>query len=404
MDLEEKYLILKELVYNILLRLEELEERTTEHRNNIFDSNLRKFHEAYQRLKDISPSHFSEPESLQDTLFDIEKTLNYFSSYLSKFQNSTPSTKLLHYFPHTMKRQRALHTNLQIRLSAFDVSHRRNLLFIAGNEIATGLTYLTVWHARKLIPLKRFIANYDQIYKLLVIEDHNVLISCSKDQSVKVWNLTTSLDCLHSYYNEGIVFSFEWTNKDEIVCCGDFPYLKVWNYKKGFKDRGEQFFLGGYSILAIKYIEDKDWLVASNREDSTVWIVEWSARTISIKLRGFEDNYHITYIAYCPKTVTLILVDLERVATFWNIKDVCYPQLLHSVNKGHIVGVVSNESYQAVLSVKSDRYIEMFEVKNDTKIGSFECFNEAFFSDLMSFSDSMIFTCDYSSGKLVLLC
>ena len=232
-------------------------------------------------------------------------------------------------------------------------------------------------------------AHSDSVNNLLQLKNGN-LVSCSKDKTIKIWDISNLNEIKELYtlkgHNNSVNKVIELQDKSQIISCSFDGKIIFWdlNMKK------DKIIIKGH----IKYIYDiillnKNEFASSSFEEIKVWNIEK-------KEKEYELKGHNGWI-YCLtllKENYMASGSYDRTIIIWNLKDKIQEQKLI----GHTQAIQSIISYNKneIISASWDKSIKIwkeFLINDNEKIIKY-----INYKNLLGHSNEVLCLCDIGNG------
>ena len=209
-----------------------------------------------------------------------------------------------------------------------------------------------------------------QIIRLVYSRLLKKLISCSADNTVKLWNLNgKSLNRYKKYEHPGAVYAVEIMEESQkIIVAGQFPVIYIWNlFDDSYRLIEENF---RAPIFAIKYINYSKSLAVANSQDGSIWIYSLVDLQCKYKLSGHSQEKPIWFLDYYPKEDLLYSAGSDGIVNVWSGKNAKNFALKKKISLGqsNLTEICSACSNEKVIALSSDEN-ESSLVVSDGKAG-----------------------------------
>ena len=168
----------------------------------------------------------------------------------------------------------------------------RSLCLIPKNQIACGCHNgsISVWDLDNSIQVKTFEAHQKPIRNLKLTIDHLKLISCSRENMIKIWNLET-FDCIQTISKgefQGICNLDLTSNGNLLTSSSSDKTVKLWQIETGEILKSIQF---QYEVFCLRTINEN--LIAVGLENGKIIIFDLNKMEIikEISKRNLTDIY-----------------------------------------------------------------------------------------------------------------
>jgi WD40 repeat protein len=269
--------------------------------NNIILENIQVISDkTYLKLNEITVNQINFQKSLE-------------SSLISKYETETKSTKdsfafLLNQLELIQKKENtnfkrisSKHNSENLLKLKNDMISKLYKVFNSVNDIKKHLQnqkfYLT--KTNYLIPYKRNFANNiklgehsNYIYAILQISE-NLVITCSNDNFIKIWDLITK-QCIRSIYNNSHVYCITKLSEELIASGGNDNTIYIWEIKTG---KLTQRLVGHYNFIRFLTKLSNGYL-ASCAGDETIGIWDFKNNVLIQQLDGHRG------IVWCLNELT----------------------------------------------------------------------------------------------------
>ena len=163
--------------------------------------------------------------------------------------------------------------------------------------------------------LRTLVGHTDEILALEVTPDSQLLISGSKDHTIKVWDIATGQEIYTLIGHTGSVLTLVLTSDGKQVISGSADHtIKIWSLETGqeiYTLRGHQ------GIIPTLALSSDGKILYSGSEDKTVKL--WSLETQQ-EIAGFECQQSILSLAVTPDNNKLIACLEDGFLQIWDLK------------------------------------------------------------------------------------
>ena len=229
--------------------------------------------------------------------------------------------------------------------------------------------------------------HHDDVYSVISLES-NKLISCSKDKTIKIWNLETG-QCLKTLTEHSLPVNTIFLLANHKLASGSSDKtVKIWNLDTYLCD----ITLEDYNSPVFSLVEYKDYLFGGLENGD---IVIWDLQTYEY-VNTLKKHTYRTFWLLILSNGNLASASLDHTIKIWNIDNMDDPVLLQTIND-HTDQVYCLKSLKNnnLISVSRDQSIKIWDINKEFKcIFSFNNDSENFKISILN--DKYIIVGDFS--------
>ena len=188
-------------------------------------------------------------------------------------------------------------------------------LFICGSDDMK----IRVFNYNTMEKIKEIDAHTDLIRGIGVHMKQNMILSCSDDSTISLWDLEKDLTIIRTYEEHTsyvMKIAINPKDSDMFASCSVDKKIKIWSFSKKNSSTTIEGHLKGVVTVVFCPTQDKPYL-ASGSDDHTIKIWDYTNKLCLSTLEGHDDSVHS--IAFHPELPILISGSEDFYCKFWNI-------------------------------------------------------------------------------------
>lgn len=255
--------------------------------------------------------------------------------------------------------------NLKIKISQKDLLMNQEIEFIPNNDNSFGELLVN----ENLIQfsndcgscLRTFEGHQDVVRCVKIVEKEKKLISCSSDNTLKIWNLDTG-ECLNTLEGHtNAVNSLELISDEKIISCSDDKTIRIWDVKecKLLTTLNDE-----YPIFSLCLSPCKNILYTSRGNGSgpengsiSIWDISNKKKTKSFK----AHEYVVTCIEFIEneKLKNLITSSDDYKIKLWNVDTFDCIQILTDKSEVKLIDLFN---FDKLLTGSNDGLLKLWDL------------------------------------------
>lgn len=250
----------------------------------------------------------------------------------------------------------------------FVISLCGKFVYIGSND-----KNVLVWE-REYKKISYMISHTNFINSLALFDDLNLLVSASKDNTIKIWNLDTR-ECQttfvgHTSWVSCLAIAY---NKKLAISGSEDKTIKVWDIENSTE---VCCFKGHESEIYCLTVNQDETLVASGAQDKLVKI--WCLKTYTLL---YTNNDHTTYISDLAFHNIKYLISCSYNQVIVHNIITCNKMLCLEGHTSFINSVKSIPGTKKIITVSSDHYVKVWDL-DDTEVKATLCGHKLYVSCL----------------------
>ena len=228
-------------------------------------------------------------------------------------------------------------------------------------------TEITVWDIKTKVCLHTLTGHIDSIYSIVLSKEGNILLSTSRDKTIKVWDINTGacLNTLEGHSDD--VFGINLAeDRVRAVSCSQDGTIKIWDISKsGASSSGKQKHLSG--VKCILYSDDGSLLFSAEEDNgiSSSSIRVWDTKTGNC-LHVLEGHRNMIFQMAQSGNI-LVSASNDMDVRVWDIeKGICLHTLKGHGEKGGggATGVVITSDGKLAVSCSFDKTLRVWSLES----------------------------------------
>ena len=261
---------------------------------------------------------------------------------------------------------RQVKTNL--KTSWYSCSFSNNKLIALNGErrdLNGTRYYISIWSTKELREINFRIAHTYWIYRVIYLPKRNILISCSADQTIKLWTANEQFKPLKTYQCSSWIRSLAVNDKEDLLFCGgDHKGIIVCSLRTGkcIMRLPTENYLGHTSM---KYISDFNLLIVGCTGKGCLWVYNLRTFKLVSQAEAHRRRKAIWAMEYEPKQHLLFTGSSDAIIKIWKITET-FSLVLHreiSYGSGNIGQIVSFPEYGVIASSHSMNEVKFWNVE-----------------------------------------
>jgi WD40 repeat protein len=228
----------------------------------------------------------------------------------------------------------------------------------------------------------------DDVYSIISFESDKI-ISCSKDKTIKIWNVDTG-QCLKTLIAHSLAVNTIFLLANNKLASGSSDKtVKIWNLDTYICD----ITLEDYNSPVFSLVEFKDYLFGGlENGDIVIWDLQTYVYINTLK----KHTYRTFWLLILPNG-NLVSASLDHTIKIWNINNIDDPVLLRTINDhtDQVYCLKSTNNNNNLISVSRDQSIKIWDINNEFKC-IFSCHNDSENFKMSILNDKYIIVGDFS--------
>lgn len=256
---------------------------------------------------------------------------------------------------------------LGVGQEAMLVGHQGGVTSLAyapsGGRLASGSGDQTVriWDIESSLEVACLIGHSGNVESLAYRPQGDILASASIDRSIRLWDTATHIETCCLLGHEGAIFSLAWTpDGSHLVSCSEDGTIRVWDVSAGAEVRcfrGHEGWVWGISIS-----RDGHWL-ASAGEDRTVRVWDFRGGQCTQVCQGHEG--WVWSVSITATGDQIVSSSTDRTIRVWNAMTGSEVRCFRGHNH-HVRNVYLSPNGCSILSVSYDRTAKVWDLLTGT--------------------------------------